>query len=107
MCAGDAHVTLVAIPGRRSWLSVGAGKNNFMQGLRAKLALGGVNEPQEGCARSQETKHTRRKDEVLRVLKHRKRKLCLGSSGQRAGTAARELCQRSWLPCQELILQAM
>lgn len=52
MCAGDAHVTLVAIPGRRSRLSVGAGKNNFMQGLRAKPALGGVNEPQEGCARS-------------------------------------------------------
>lgn len=44
---------------------------------------------------------------MLRVLKHRKRKLCQGSSGHRAGTAARELCQRSCLPCQELMLQAM
>lgn len=49
VCAGDVQV---AIPGRRSLLSVGAGKNNFMQGLKAKLALGGVREPQGGCARS-------------------------------------------------------
>lgn len=45
VCASDVQVTTVAIPGRRSLLSAGAGKNNFMQGLMAKLALEGVKEP--------------------------------------------------------------
>lgn len=45
VCASDVQVTTVPIPGRRSLLSAGADKNNFMQGLMAKLALGGVKEP--------------------------------------------------------------